>query len=384
MGLAAVALVCVIPVAGFAEGPGSTGTEPDFPNVLRTFGADLDAVASDPQATALFSSKLGSAVGLQDSLLVLAGRGSAGTRASGKDLVGTVTSEMADGAIRLTTALAAWRLATSLKQAADREETAPLQTVLKEASDQLHWLNAQTEWRQLRRAADLGTVLSAFATSQVPGSSQALSADRSAAYADYAASLDKAYPHLTETDNAWLAIAEREGIDGLRKRLTESPDPPLGSNANGPELATRYFHLRLEPVFRARLAGDALLAEAAAEQKAREAWRHLRAWRDRARELKGLVRLCGTWQWTIHNHQHHQDSKTMISFPSPFSQGTQGSRPSKTVVLGDSVYLRWEFEGGYQEDSLLFTGGSQRLEGSFVNSAGAWGSITGKRTGPCQ
>jgi hypothetical protein len=52
-------------------------------------------------------------------------------------------------------------------------------------------------------------------------------------------------------------------------------------------------------------------------------------------------------------------------------------------VLGDVVYLRWEFPGVVQEDSLLFTGEGQRLEGSFVNSSGAWGSITGKRTAPC-
>jgi hypothetical protein len=36
-----------------------------------------------------------------------------------------------------------------------------------------------------------------------------------------------------------------------------------------------------------------------------------------------------------------------------------------------------------QEDSLLFTGEGQRVEGSFVNSSGAWGSIMGKRTAAC-
>ena len=52
-------------------------------------------------------------------------------------------------------------------------------------------------------------------------------------------------------------------------------------------------------------------------------------------------------------------------------------------MLGDTIFLRWEFQIGYQEDSLLFIRDGQRLEGSFTNSAGAWGSITGKRTSSC-
>jgi hypothetical protein len=58
--------------------------------------------------------------------------------------------------------------------------------------------------------------------------------------------------------------------------------------------------------------------------------------------------------------------------------------PAETVVLGDAVYLRWEMDGRVQEDSLLFSKEGTRLEGSFVNNAGGWGSITGKRTAGCQ
>ena len=67
----------------------------------------------------------------------------------------------------------------------------------------------------------------------------------------------------------------------------------------------------------------------------------------------------------------------------PDANQPTGPRPAKIVVLGDAVFLRWEFQIGYQEDSLLFIKDGQRLEGSFTNSAGAWGSITGKRTGSC-
>ena len=71
---------------------------------------------------------------------------------------------------------------------------------------------------------------------------------------------------------------------------------------------------------------------------------------------------------------------------SPFRQsGTvQGvGGPAEIVVLGDVVYLRWEAEGRVQEDSLLLSKEGQRLEGTFVNNAGGWGAITGKRTAAC-
>jgi hypothetical protein len=141
----------------------------------------------------------------------------------------------------------------------------------------------------------------------------------------------------------------------------------------------------------AQVAALAIRAEAEAERQARDAWGRLYAWRERLQEIKGLARLCGTWNWTLHNHQNHQDHKMVMIFPSPTSPVSpaasspdpSGPRPAKIVVLGDGVYLRWEFQGGYQEDSLLFSSEGQRLEGTFINSAGAWGAITGKRTASC-
>jgi len=58
-------------------------------------------------------------------------------------------------------------------------------------------------------------------------------------------------------------------------------------------------------------------------------------------------------------------------------------QPVKMVVMGDAVYLRWEYPRGYQEDSLLLAQDDRRLEGTFKNSAGDWGAITGKRIAPC-
>lgn len=125
------------------------------------------------------------------------------------------------------------------------------------------------------------------------------------------------------------------------------------------------------------------LAQEAVRQAMEEWWR-LRTWKDLVRGTRGQSRLCGTWQWVIHNHQrHHEEQKLSLVFPPPGKDGAQVPGLSEIVVLGDVVYLRWEREGRVQEDSLLFSKEGQRLEGTFINSQGGWGSISGKRTASC-
>ncbi len=128
------------------------------------------------------------------------------------------------------------------------------------------------------------------------------------------------------------------------------------------------------------------LGQAAVEssQQAVREWWYLKTWKDRVRTLRGQARLCGTWQWAIHNHQqHHHEQKLSLIFPPPGKEGTGIPGLTEIIVLGDIVYLRWEVDGRTQEDSLLFTKEAQRLEGTFVNSQGGWGSISGKRTATC-
>jgi hypothetical protein len=119
-------------------------------------------------------------------------------------------------------------------------------------------------------------------------------------------------------------------------------------------------------------------------QASYQEWDRIRNWRGRIRELRGQARLCGTWQWIIHNHQHnHREQKLALLFPS--AENGQANLPglAEAIVLGENVYLRWEFDGLVQEDSLQFNKEGQRLEGTFVNSQGGWGSISGKRTAGC-
>jgi hypothetical protein len=125
------------------------------------------------------------------------------------------------------------------------------------------------------------------------------------------------------------------------------------------------------------------LAQEAGQQAMAEWWR-LKTWKDRVRFARAQSRLCGTWQWVIHNHQrHHQEQKFSLLFPPPGQEGADIPGLTEIIALGDTVYLRWEVNGHTQEDSLLFSKEGTRLEGTFVNSQGGWGSISGKRTASC-
>ncbi len=152
----------------------------------------------------------------------------------------------------------------------------------------------------------------------------------------------------------------------LAAGTSDSREQPAGSRSPA-ELSTLANRLELE-----------------ASRQAYAEWWQLKNWKDRVRAARGRAKLCGTWQWAVHNHQNHREQKTSMTFLPMGTDRPGVPKPAEIVVLGDSVYLRWEMDGRVQEDSLLFTGEGQRLEGSFVNSLGAWGSITGKRIGPCQ
>jgi hypothetical protein len=105
---------------------------------------------------------------------------------------------------------------------------------------------------------------------------------------------------------------------------------------------------------------------------------------DQLKAQKSAARLCGTWQWTIHNHKNHQEQKTVIVLLPPGTPAPPDMpQPAKMVVMGDAVYLRWDFPNGYQEDSLLFVKEGRHLEGTFMATTGDRGAITGKRIAGC-
>jgi hypothetical protein len=192
---------------------------------------------------------------------------------------------------------------------------------------------------------------------------------------------------------AWqLAGAVLEAVEPGAKTALSSVAAPSGAReewltANGPWNALPELLRLLKDGERApqqdlSLAAHRLALEAS--QRAAAHWWDLHGWKDRVRHARGRARLCGTWQWVVHNHQNHQEQKTSMLFLPPGMEKPGVPVPAEMVVLGDSVYLRWEMDGRVQEDSLLFIKDGTRIEGSFVNNLGGWGSITGKRTAGCQ
>ena len=348
------------------------------PSLKQPDAEGLATVHSDQEAKNFFSTRLRGAFGLNAFIPDIKPGPPGKSNASQTPLP---SSEWMEIGGRLTAELAARQLAMSLKEAASGNDTSRLPTVLERTRGQHPWLLEGNARPELSRAVKLAAVLSDLTHS-------ALSTSTPVLIQQYDHYLDRTYPDFIDTESSWVSVAERAGATGVRKRLMEfwnenSDTRPVVSEPERQALASHYFHSRVRPVLLAQVTASAMRAEITAEQHARTYWISLKAWPDKIRETKGLARLCGTWQWTIHNHLHHQDQKVAMVFPPPDADSFTGARPAKIVVLGDAIYLRWEFPGVVQEDSLLFTGEGQRLEGSFVNSSGAWGSITGKRTAAC-
>jgi hypothetical protein len=340
---------------------------PDFQTILSTQGERLAGLSSEAEALNLFHTVL----------VPLLDLGPVGERMENKGSA-VQTGESRDLAVRLTTELAAWGLAESFKRATDlrissdmgrfQSDIARLQSQTKKQA----WL-VSAQRPELDRAVRLLGILT-WRPPPIP-------AEPAPSFEEYSRFLDRTYSELT-----WIEIAEQAGPEAIRQRLTEVGSSTK-SDADHEELASHYFETRLRPVLTAHFVALAIRAGAASEQRVRADWARLHEWQERSRQRHGLARLCGTWQWTVHNHKNHQDHKMVLVFPPPERlESGEGARlrPANVVVLADTVYLRWEFQGAVQEDSLLFTNKGHRLEGSFTNSAGAWGSITGKKTAACE
>jgi hypothetical protein len=174
---------------------------------------------------------------------------------------------------------------------------------------------------------------------------------------------------------AWLDQQEHVSWHDSLIQLSNLVASPEWTKASQGESASTFLVQALDRATR---------LEMAAMQSSYREWDRIRNWKDRVRELRGEARLCGTWQWIVHNHQqHHQEHKLSLRFPP--EGNSQATLPGlvERIVLGENVYLRWEIKGLVQEDSLQFNKEGQRLEGTFVNSQGGWGSISGKKTAGC-
>ena len=265
--------------------------------VVQAQADALQAVSDNASAVALFATKIGPALGLQDVASTLAAKNIPAKVA--KELG---VQELTASAQRLIANLAAWQTADRITQSLSE----PANPVSAPSAALVNWIQAATP-----------------------------------------------IPSLAQLTKELTQLAEVKPNTAAADRM------PLALSAG-------------------RLALDA-------QQRAIAEWWQLKTWKDRVRAVRGRNKLCGTWQWIIHNHQqHHQEQKLALLFPPPGPDYPLAPGLVETVVLGDNVYLRWESNGQAQEDSLQFTKEGKGLEGTFVNSQGGWGSISGKRTSDCK
>ena len=283
--------------------PSST---PDFPTIIRAHSDQLANIESDKGAGNLFVSTIGPSLQMGDVARIL-GANPLPAKLAKELLVPDLTAAVH----RLMGSLAAWHLASTVRQAVKDQQFTPV-------------------------------------TEPLFGSPQA---------------------------RAWLDQQGKAPWHDSLNQLSDAAASPELTKGNQGESTSTLLVTVLEKA--ARLEVDAM-------QTGYQEWDRIRNWKDRVRGLRGQARLCGTWQWIVHNHQqHHKEQKLSLLFPPP--ENMQATLPElvETIVLGENVYLRWEIDGRVQEDSLQFSKEGQRLEGTFVNSQGGWGSISGKRTADC-
>lgn len=209
----------------------------------------------------------------------------------------------------------------------------------------------------------------------------------------YAQYFFQEYPPGKKDNQGWLDLAENEGAQGIKRRLQEywethalsGQDRPVLSEEDRKSYSTRYLHHYFLPYLQMHLRTALLRIQVERKNHARVAWKKLRQWQIDQKQAKGLIRLCGTWQWLIHNHQNHGDHKTVMVYPPPSQYDRMDPQPAKIQVQGDTVYIRWKFPRGIiQEESLLFSEKDRALSGTFVNNLGPNGNITARRMKPCE
>jgi hypothetical protein len=196
--------------------------------------------------------------------------------------------------------------------------------------------------------------------------------------------------HSSPENAYWINLFNDLGFKGIENRLQEywqqqePQNPKPISDAHKRVYIQQYITSTLLPMFHTYFLTRAIQVEAQAHEVAWESWYRLQQWQQQEQSNQAIMRLCGTWKWIIHNHQNHGDHKSTTTFSPPEQDMPPHVQPTTVLIHGDAVYLKWNFPQGVQEDSLLLSNHDTRLEGTFRNSRGPYGSISGQRLSPCQ
>lgn len=348
-----------------------------WPHVLSAAGfadflqdKDPRVVASDKAATAFFLKTFGPSLELPGELL------------QHRRTATHITKELTQHLSPFVTNLATWHLTHDLLTALAQGKTSAIQSILDERQQQIEWLK-QTQ----PDLPDLLALVKTIAQLQPPAPSTQPLSPYDAVFTQF---LHEQYPDWTGTPDSWLTLAQTEGTAGVRKRLRDAwkRRPAQDSRHEEPDPAPSinlFLRQSFLPIATAHVKADLLQLQVRNERQAWTTWQAIQTWSNDRKNEQGLRRLCGTWQWLIHNHQNHGDHKTIMVYPPPSQYHRMDPQPATIRVQGDTVYIRWEFPRGIvQEESLLLSEKDQLLSGSFVNSLGPNGNITGRRVKPCR
>jgi hypothetical protein len=349
------------------------GTDvPSFGQLVQEQRSLLSSIRSDDAALEAFAKVVGPHLGLADLSAML--RAKALPLKLTKELLLEETTEVTRQFMR---GLAVWQLAQQVQAAVTSPDKAKLSQLQEKLATEPAWLEAEQNYAQgVQSVKKLSETL---ASMRAP---EAALAKVPPWYADYVGKLDAQSLGDVGLADSWGTLIEEKGPKGLWEHLATSA-PQEAVEQERLSGAQQYFNSRIRPLILREAVATAVRLERDAALTVHMNWLRLRSWKDRVRTARGYPRLCGTWHWTVHNHQNHNEQKTLVTF------GANGPGPAtpnlaEAVILGDAVYLRWEVDGRVQEDSLLFAKEGQRLEGTFVNSLGGWGAVSGKRTGVCR
>lgn len=348
--------------------------EPDFEKFFNTPTPKITAVTSNSQAQAFVRATMGPFI------QATSHQQTRGRRYKKPPLPTPITQKMVTLAVGVATWHFSLEMETRLHQEHKRGTSIP-------SKSHLIWLTKASQQPELHRVLALTKTYHELAKTPEPAIVELPH------YARYAQYLHQQYSIWTKENKGWLTLAEKAGAQGIIQRLHEYWDTEPSKESDFPtpsvqiqeSFAARYLHQHYLPLHQAYLQAALVRLQMETEHRTRAIWNELRQWQTDQKNQRGLMRLCGTWQWTIHNHQNHGDYKTVMIYPPPSQYDRMDPKPAKIQVQGDTVYIRWEFPRGIiQEESLLFSEKDRALSGTFVNNLGPNGSITGRRVKPCQ
>ena len=351
----------------------------DISAIAETSQIEFLSISSDQEAAELFLKHFG-----QNLTLTSEPRGTS-NHPPRLVISKEATSEMFQFMVNLVISLRAKRTQSFLQPL----DVPRLDSLLNKDTAQFRWILSTLTPDTLTPMVDLTTTyLELFKTTQTVNNQPPLNFH---VFAEY---FDQTHPQLLGSPTSWVGLFESGGVPAIHDRLHDFWErPPSQPRKHDPEWSDPYknkesyaqFYLktRFLPVLSAHLLARLIRAQAISEQTARLSFMRLQEKTDSDPYAPGFNRLCGTWHWTVHNHQNHSDHKMKLSFLPPSQEPGRHPQPDEIIIHGDTVYLKWEFQSGFQEDSLLLSNRDQRLEGTFRNSLGARGTITGKRLSTC-